>query len=170
MAYFAKRTGGRFDIREALATPRGPRSRTLATFRGALTPETLERAERRAMRPLARGRLLARALALGIPITERREERAARELLRLLRRGASLDPVLKTLLKRALDASPAVAVPAPLADVSEWIGVDDARRGETLRDLVRLSDRIARSRPGLRERRRTAFPRFSSRRARAVSP
>lgn len=170
MAYFAKRSGGRLDIREAVATAQGPRSRTLATFRGALTPEILERAERRATRPFARGRLLERAVALGIPVSERREERAARELLGLLRQGASVDPVLKTLLKRALDASPAVAVPAPLAEVSEWIGVDAARRGEALRDLVRLSDRIARSRPVLRERRHTRFPRFSSRRPRAVLP
>ena len=168
MAYFAKRTGGRLDIREAVATPQGPRSRTLATFRGALTPEILERAERRATRPFTRERLLERAAALGVPVTERREERAARELLGLLRQGARVDPVLKTLLKRALDASPAVAVPAPLAEVSEWIGVDAARRGETLRDLVRLSDRIVRSRPLLRERSRAPFPRFSSRRARPV--
>jgi len=168
MAYFAKRTGGRLDIREAVATPRGPRSRTLATFRGALTPEILERAERRATRPFARGRLRERAVALGIPVTDRREERAARELLGLLRRGASVDPVLKSLLKRALEASPTVAVPAPLAEVAEWIGVDASRRGETLRDLVRLSDRIVRSRPAQRERPRSVFPRFTSRRARAL--
>jgi len=168
MAYLAKRAGGRLDIREAVATARGPRSRTLATFRGPLTPEILERAERRATRPFVRERLLERAAVLGVPITERREERAARELLGLLRRGASVDPVFKTLLKRALDASPAAAVPAPLAEVAEWIGVDAARRGETLRDLVRLSDRIVRSRPRLRERPHVPFPRFSSRRARGA--
>ena len=167
MAYFAKRTGGRLDIREAVATARGPRSRTLATFRGALTPEILERAERRAARPFARERLLERAVALGVPVTERREERAARELLGLLRQGASVDPVLKTLLKNALDSSAAACVPAPLAEVSEWIGVGAARRGETLRDLLRLSDRIVRSRPALREKPRVPFPRFSSRRPRS---
>ncbi len=149
-------------------TARGPRSRTLATFRGALTPEILERAERRATRPFVRERLLARAAALGVPVTLRREERAARELLGLLRQGASVDPVLKSLLKSALEASPAAAVPAPLAEVSEWIGVDAARRGETLRDLLRLSDRIVRSRPPLRERPRVPFPRFASRRGRGA--
>jgi len=167
MTYLAKRTGGRLDIREAVATARGPRSRTLATFRGALTPEILEHAERRATRPFARERLLERAVELGVPVTERREERAARELLGLLRRGASVDPVLATLLKRALEASAATPVPAPLAEVSEWIGIDASRRGETLRDLLRLSDRIVRSRPVLRERPHVPYPRFSSRRPRS---
>ena len=54
MAYLSARPGGRFDIREAHATPKGPRSVTLVSFRGALTPEILERAAARALRPLER--------------------------------------------------------------------------------------------------------------------
>ena len=46
MAYFYARKTGRVEIREAYSTPRGPRSRTLASFRGALddtaTTEQLE--------------------------------------------------------------------------------------------------------------------------------
>jgi hypothetical protein len=50
MAYVAKRRNGRFEIRESLQTPRGPRARTLAGFK-ILTDALLARAEQRATRP-----------------------------------------------------------------------------------------------------------------------
>jgi hypothetical protein len=83
MAYLVRRSGDRFDLREAAATPAGPRSRTLATFRPPPTPEILERAAARATRPFDRAALLARAAELGVATIERREGRAARELLAL---------------------------------------------------------------------------------------
>jgi hypothetical protein len=165
MAYMARKRGGRIEIREAVTTRAGPRSRTLASFRGALDPEVLDRAERRATRPLDRADLLARAAALGVPVEERRADDAARALLESLRRGAALDPALASLLRDALEQVPARG-PGNLADVAEWIGADDARRGAAMRDLLRLSDRIARSRD-VRARARKPFPRFRSRRRRA---
>jgi hypothetical protein len=51
MAYVVARNGGRFEIRESLHTPSGPRSRTLAGFFGVLTDETLTAAAARAQRP-----------------------------------------------------------------------------------------------------------------------
>jgi hypothetical protein len=167
MAYLARRAGGRFEIREAVTTGAGPRSRTLASFRGAITPELLDRAERRATRPLDRERLLARAAALGVAVAERRADGAARELLEELRRGAALDPALASLLRDALEPPAGAAARSDLAEVGEWIGADDARRGAAMRDLLRLSDTIARSRPRQRSRRRKSFPRFHSRRRRA---
>jgi hypothetical protein len=168
LAYLVRRPAGRFDIRESVATPDGPRSHTLASFRGALTPEVLDGAERRASRPFDRARLQARAVELGVTVTERREDRAARGLLAALRTGTSIDPVLLSILKQIVGDLPAEPVPAALADVVEWVGVDEARRGAALRDLLRLSDRIVRARRGVRTRPHVPFPRFRSRRGRAA--
>jgi hypothetical protein len=55
-------------------------------------------------------------------------------------------------------------VPAGLAEVAEWIGVPADRRGEVVRDLLRVSDRIVASRGPVRSRSKRTFPRFSSRR------
>lgn len=166
MAYLAARPAGRFDIREALVTPQGPRSRTLVSFRGALTPEVLERAGARATRPLEREKLVARAQALGIPVSVRSEDRAARALLADLRAGAHIDPILVTLLREALAERPAAPVPDALADVAEWIGASDAQRGATLRDLLRVTDRVLRSRGKLRAVPKPRFPGIPVRRAR----
>jgi hypothetical protein len=162
MAYLYRRRDGRIEIREARATPRGPRSRTLASFRGTLTPEILERAEARATRPLDRPALAARARQLGVPLTTRRGDHELRALLACLRRGEAIDPVLAGLLRGALEGAPVAPVPERLAEVAEWIGASDAERGEALRGLLRVSDRIVTSRSGLRRRRRRRYPRFAS--------
>lgn len=164
MAYLVRRGGDRFDLREASATPAGPRSRTLATFRSPLTPEILERAAARATRPFDRAAILSRAAQLGVAATERREDRAAREVLALLRAGVAIDPVLVTLLREALAEAASVPVPEHLAEVAEWVGVPAERRGAAVRDLLRLSDRIVKARGEVRSRPKGQFPRFSSRR------
>jgi hypothetical protein len=50
MAYVVARPKGRFEIRESLHTPRGPRARTLANFE-QLTDKVLDTARLRASRP-----------------------------------------------------------------------------------------------------------------------
>jgi hypothetical protein len=50
MAYVVARPKGRFEIRESVHTPKGPRARSLANF-AHLDDEVLERARRRASRP-----------------------------------------------------------------------------------------------------------------------
>ena len=50
MAYVVTRPKGRFEIRESVHTPKGPRARSLANF-ARFTDEVLERARRRASRP-----------------------------------------------------------------------------------------------------------------------
>lgn len=162
MAYLVKRADGRCEIRESHMTANGPRSRTLNTFRGDLSLDVLARAEERAERPLDRDALIADVRAKGVAVTMRREERAARELLALLRRGEAINPVWVTLLRSALEGATSAPVPPELENVAPWIGESDARRGEALRVLLRLYDRIFRSRgprgvgPGPR------FPRFRS--------
>lgn len=163
MAFLYRRTGGRTEIREAHATPRGPRSRTLASFQGALTDAILDRAEARATRPFDRAVLRERADRLGIPVRRSRADGPARQLLGALRRGEPLDPRLAGLLLAALSERPAEPIPAELAEVSEWLGASEPERGRALRDVLRLYDAIARSRGPLPSRPARRFPRFRSR-------
>jgi hypothetical protein len=50
MAYVVSRPKGRFEIRESVHTPKGPRARSLANF-SHLSDEVLTRARQRASRP-----------------------------------------------------------------------------------------------------------------------
>ena len=162
MAYLVQRRDGRVEIRESVSTAAGPRSRTLASFRGPLSPEILQRAVRRAGRPFDPETLIARAGTLDVPVTDRPQNRVVRKLIARLRQGELIDPVLVTILMEALAAVPAAPVPAALAEVVEWIGQSDARRGDALRGLLRVADRIVRARGPVRTRPRKRFPRFRS--------
>jgi len=171
MAYVHLRKNGRAEIREALSTARGPRSRTLVSFRGELTEEHLDRAEAAATRPFDRDALRRRAAAQGVPVRRlgAGANAAARALLAQLCRGARLDPVLAGVLRHRLDALPSTPVPGELADVVEWIGVSDRERGLALRDVLRLYDTIARSRDPVPSPEAARFPRFRVRPARRAS-
>jgi len=160
MAFLTRRPGGRIEIRETLRTERGPRSRTLVGFRGALSPEVLAAAAARAELPFDRASLVARARELHIPVVAWSHSPAARALLGHLRRGGPVDPMLVTLLHEELARRPARPLPEALAEVAEWVGTSEAERGHALRGLLRLSDRLAAGRPAPRSRRR--FPRFES--------
>ncbi len=167
MAYLVRRSPSRIEIRESRVTPRGARSRVLASFAEALTRDVLERAAVRASRPFDAGVLARRARALGIPVRDRSREPEARALLSRLRRGDPLDPVLAASLRHALARLPDAKVPEPLAEVAEWVGASAAERGAALRQLLDLYGRIAASRPPRRRRGRARFPRFSSQRHKA---
>jgi hypothetical protein len=169
MAYLVKRTAARVEIRESRSTPRGPRSRRLASFVGPLTPAVLARAAAAASRPFDHRAMLRRAKAMGIAVDTRAPEKEARALLAQLRREDTIDPVMAGLLLRALDGVATAPVPEHLADVSEWIGAPLAERGAALRDLLDTFGRIAASRPPPRTRPRQIFPRFSSAETAAAS-
>lgn len=169
MAYLVRRAGDRTEIRESRSTSRGPRSRQLTSFRGALTPATLARAATRATRPFDANALVRRARVMGIPVTAGDGEREARALLARLRRGDPIDPVMAGLLVEALDGVAAEPVPEALADVSEWIGATPAARGAALRDLLDTFGTIAASRPERRSLPRKPYPRFSSAETAAAS-
>lgn len=68
MAYVVARPKGRFEIRESVHTPDGPRARTLAGF-GVLTDEVLAKAASRAQRPFDVAAVLASARRAGDPAT-----------------------------------------------------------------------------------------------------
>ena len=169
MAYLYARKSGRVEIREAHSTPRGPRSRTLASFRGALTEDHLDRAESASTRPFDREAIRLRATELGVPVARSSADADARALVARLRSGARIDPVLAGVLREQLDDRASAPVPDELADVIEWIGASDHERGRTLRDVLRLYDTIARSRDALREPEAARFPRFAVRPERRAS-
>lgn len=157
-----RKQSDRYEIRECLVTPRGPRQLSLASFRGVLTPEILDEAEAKARKPLKRADLIARARRMGISVTTQRRHPEARSLLAALQRGAELEPTLVQLLEAALQRLESRAVPVHLEDAAEWIGQPERERGVALRGLLRTTDRILQSRPPLRVRKKKQFPRFSS--------
>jgi hypothetical protein len=163
MAYLVRRGADRFEIRESFTTDRGPRSRRLVSFRGALTPDVLERAAAQATRPFDAKALMRRARTLGVPVAGRSREPEARALLARLRRGDRLDPTLAGLLRAALERLPEEPVPESLEEVADWVGASAAERGEALRGLLDLYGRIAASRPAPPRREAARFPRIESR-------
>jgi hypothetical protein len=80
MAYVVARPKGRFEIRESIHTPAGPRARSLAGF-DVLTDEVLAKAARRAQRPFDLEAVLASGRRAGAPSTvgaTRRESESSR--------------------------------------------------------------------------------------------
>jgi hypothetical protein len=148
----------RYEIRESLSTPAGPRARTLATFR-VLTSGVIAEAASRARRPFDAAKVRARAAALGAPQRSNDAAASATTLVAQLRNGEPLPPALVSELHRALPPVPA-HVPDTLESAVEWIGVDDATRGRTLFDLLDLASHLpSRPRPPA-----SSFPRLSSNR------
>ncbi len=66
MAYVVARPKGRFEIRESLHTPAGPRARSLAGF-DVLTGEVVAKAAQRAQRPFDVEAVLASGRRAGAP-------------------------------------------------------------------------------------------------------
>ena len=88
MAYVVTRPKGRFEIRESVHTPLGPRARSLANF-ATLTEDVLKRARRRAVRPFDAAAVRASAARL---TTQHGSEERSRHFVEASRRMAhSLD-------------------------------------------------------------------------------
>ena len=156
MAFVVTRRDGRFEIRESVSTSRGPRARTLATFR-ELSDAVLDQAEVRASTPFDRAHVANRALAAGAPKAQRATARLAWQLLADLESGHAVPAAVAGALATRL-ANRAEPAPDTLAPLSDWFGATLQERGEALRDLLRLTDRIP-SRPRRRGKR---FPRIAS--------
>jgi len=149
MAFIVPTKKGTFEIRESRNTPAGPRSRTLATFK-ELADETIEKAQKRATKPLSADELRQAALRAGAPVSTAPVDRTARDLLGRLAKGQRPDPMLKRLLLDALanedrsdrPADPSATVSDTARSVSEWVGVSARERGEALEDLLLLADAL----------------------------
>lgn len=147
MAFVVETAPRRFEIRESRATPKGPRSRTLASFH-ELSDDVIEKARTRAERPLTREELRQAALRAGAPLTAAPVDAAGQETLRRLARGERLDPKLRRLLLDALaqtgpaDHSLEEDVTDAARSAAEWIGVGVDQRAKALQDLLELADAL----------------------------
>src|SRR5690348_1299171 len=97
MAYVVARPGGKYEIRESVHTPRGPRARTLARFRD-LDDAAIERAAAAATTPFDRDRVVASARRAGVTPPSPSADQAARRLLLELRAGRKPSAGLRRLL------------------------------------------------------------------------
>ena len=149
MAYVVATKPGRFEVRESVSTPDGPRSRTLASFR-ELTAETVEKVQARSEKPPTAADLTHLALRAGAPIRGSELDQAASETLRRIASGEQPDPKLRRLLIDALsDPSPSHGpfdsrglVSDAARAASQWIGVGVDDRASALRDLLELADAL----------------------------
>ncbi|MBS1883949.1 MAG: hypothetical protein JSS97_13455 [Actinobacteria bacterium] len=149
MAFVTASRNGSFEVRESRATADGPRSRTLATFR-ELDEATIKKVVERAEKPPAREALIEAALRAGATVAVSPVEAAARDLLRALARGESLNLSSRRLLLDALHGESRQA--------AEWLGTSPAERGDALRDLLGLGDAV----PIRRRPDESSFPRIDS--------
>src|ERR1700761_1196999 len=149
MAFIAAARNGAFEVRESRLTSKGPRSRTLATFR-ELDSTTIEKVIARADNPPSRKELLQLALRAGAPISARPVDEAARKLLRAIAGGEEPNRKLRHLLAGAISGDSSSA--------EEWMGTSLTERGDALADLLLLADAVP-----IRARSRTiGFPRLDS--------
>jgi hypothetical protein len=149
---FVVRRADRFEIRESHWTAKGPRARTLVSF-AELSSSALEQAEEAAERPFDRSAVVASARRAGAPVARPAEEVAARRLVGALAGGASLPPGLRRLLVDRLEGDGPLPELEAGDGVAEWFDAPADRRGEALRDLLDLGDRLP-----VRRRGRLRFP------------
>lgn len=156
MAYVTARRSGGWELREARNTERGPRSRTLASFR-TLTPVVIDLAIRRSESALTEADVRRAANRAGAPIARSNASAAGAALLAELAAGRRPSPPVARLLVEAL-SSPGGTPSDPERDVAGWIGATFEERGHALYDLLLLTDRLP-----VRPRRSTfSFPRIQS--------
>jgi hypothetical protein len=160
MAYVTARPGATWELRESISTPKGPRSRTLASFR-TLTDETVAQACARATKPLSPDDVRRAARRAGAPVDLATADRAAGDLLRELADGRAPHPILRRLLIDALQAGPPARLGGPPPTVGQeqapesldnarasaaWLTASPAERGDALYDLLLLADQFPRTR------------------------
>ena len=157
MAYVTVRRNGRFEIRESLHTPRGPRARSLASF-ATLTDEVLAKAATRATRPFDAGAVVASARRAHAPVAlVSREATRARAPVAVVSReatrarapvatgiGADAGQGDRRASRRFVEASQRMA--SSLAPRGQMA----ARRrdpGDALIELLGFADAVTRSQP-----------------------
>jgi hypothetical protein len=149
MAFVVPTSPGRFEIRESASTPRGPRSRTLASFR-ELDSAAIEKARERATKGLDAAELRQSARRAGAPVARSSVDRAARELIAELAKGRAPEPRLRQLLLGLLREGHRDRPEQPPEneadhDVAEWVAASPQERGDALIDLLLLADALPHS-------------------------
>lgn len=146
MAFVVPVKRGAFEIRESRSTGKGPRSRTLATFR-ELDDSVIEQARARAAKAPSREELRRAARRAGAPVARPPAEQAARELIAELAKGSRLDPALRQILSELLERGYREAAdPSPASEaarsVAIWMAATPEQRGKALVDLLLLADAL----------------------------
>jgi hypothetical protein len=149
MAYVVATHPGRFEVRESKATDKGPRSRTLASFR-ELTAEVIEKVQATAAKPPTAEELKKVALRAGAPIQDSELDEATKKALRGIASGDRPRPLLRRLLLDALleenGSDPPSASAGRVSDAArsarEWIGAAPEVRAKALQDLLELADAL----------------------------
>lgn len=137
--FVVRRPQGRWEIRSSANTPRGPRSRTLATFR-ELDETALARVfERTGLEDAAPLRDLCRRA--GAPVAPSAPNRAAARLLSALAHGEKPRRALARVLADQLGVD-GLGVTDSERAAARWVGATSQERGDTLRDLLLLADRL----------------------------
>lgn len=142
MAFVVRRSDGRWEIRESYSTERGPRSRTLATFK-VMSPRIIELAAAKARKRLDPAAILSAVRRAGVPIELSPDDALAKKLLSRLAHGAKVRPGLRLLLLELLGGPDTPAVDDSLA---QWMGASDRDRADALKDLLDLADRLPKPR------------------------
>ena len=155
MAFVVRRPSDRFEIRESELTPRGPRARTLVTFR-EVSDEVLDLAAARARGRLDRARLQARAIELGARAAPPEADTAARRLLVSLGRGDHPPAAVTSLLAEVLQRHRSPEPNDHLLAMLPWLAASDTERATALVDLLGVADAL----PRPPRRRALRFPRL----------
>lgn len=146
MTYIAPAKGGRFEIRESHSTPKGPRSRTLVSFR-ELDDSVIARAREKATKAPDAAEMRRAARRAGAPVAPKPVDRAARELIAELAKGRRPAPHLREMLldllrhgyREGADPSPANEA---ARSVAGWMAATPQERGRALVDLLLLADAL----------------------------
>jgi len=161
MAFVVPTRPGRFEIRESHSTARGPRSKTLASFR-ELTDDIVETARAKAATPPSAEELRRAARRAGAPVAREPAEEAARTLIAELDKGRRIAPPLRRILIDLLEHGHREAQsPEDEAglSVAAWVAATPAERGNALFDLLLLADALP---SGGRKGKALRFPRLDS--------
>lgn len=163
MAFVVPTKSGRFELRESANTPKGPRSRTLASFR-ELDDAVVEKAQERASKALDPGELRRAARKAGAPVAYSPADKAARELIAELGRGRTPHPTLRQMLldllrDKRIEGGDASSQSEAEHAVAEWMAARLDERGKALVDLLLLADALPH---GGRKGKSLEFPRLDS--------
>lgn len=162
MAFVVPTRKNSYEIRESSSTEKGPRSRTLVSFR-ELTDEVIEKARAKAAKPPSAEELRRAARRAGAPVAREPVEQAARELIAALARGNRLDPTLRQILLEMLQKGYRGDAAAPEREAARamalWMAATPGERGRALFDLLLLADALP---SGGRRGKPLRFPRLDS--------
>jgi len=163
MAFVVATKLDRFEVRESASTPKGPRSRTLVSFR-ELDEAVIEKAIAKADKAIDAAELQRAARRVGAPVARPPADRAARELIAELGKGRQPDPTLRHMLLNLLRQDRGDgAAPPPESEaefgVAEWMAASLEERGKALVDLLLLADALPH---GGRKGKPLSFPHLDS--------